>query len=107
MFKTIIVSLGVFVIVVGAVILPTFIQGRNRSSANSCINNLRQLDGAMQQWALETGKGTDDVATWEDVRRYVKQLPVCPDGGTYKLLRLSEPPRCSLGGASHSLPAYH
>ena len=45
-------ALGVFLIVAGAVVLPAFIRARRTSSQNACINNLRQIDGAKQQWAL-------------------------------------------------------
>src|SRR5262245_3036332 len=40
------------------------------SAANACVNNLRQYDGAMQQWALEYKKATNDIPTWDDIRPY-------------------------------------
>ncbi len=44
------------------------VRPRNRgSAANSCINNLRQLDAAKQQWALEHGAGTNAVPAWNDI----------------------------------------
>jgi type II secretory pathway pseudopilin PulG len=39
-----------------AIAIPNFIQARTTSQTNACINNLRQIDGAKQQWALETGQ---------------------------------------------------
>lgn len=80
---------------------------RGIASVNSCINNLRQIDAAEQQWALEHHKTTNDIPTWDDVLPYLGQarpsVPVCPQGGTYTLARLDEFPKCSLGGPSHSL----
>jgi len=36
-----------------AIAIPNFIRARTTSQMNACINNLRQIDGAIQQWALE------------------------------------------------------
>jgi len=76
------------------------------SSCDSCINNLRQIDGAKQQWALEHGKKTDDKVTWEDVTPYIylknTPRPWCPQGGVYTLGTLAENPRCSV--REHVLP---
>ena len=33
--------------------IPNFVKARQTSQANACINNLRQMDGAVQQYALE------------------------------------------------------
>ena len=92
-----------FLVIVAAIILPAFIRARTTPAMNACVNNLRQLDGAKEQWKLENQKGTNDVATWEDVLPYLRQKPVCPQGGTYILGRVAEPPRCSFGG-THTLP---
>lgn len=71
---------------------------------NACINNLRQLDGAKQQWALENGKTADAVPTAQDLAPYLKdnKMPVCPAGGTYTLNAVNQPPACSIPG--HVLP---
>ena len=75
--------------------------GRYVCAANACINNLRQLDGAKQQWGLEYKKSTNDIPTWDDIRPYIRQtpsgqMPPCTSTGTYTLGRLDEPPRCSV-----------
>jgi hypothetical protein len=76
------------------------------SSYDSCINNLRQIDGAKQQWALEHGKKVDDKVTWNDITPYIrlKNAPRlwCPQGGAYILGTVAENPRCSVKG--HILP---
>jgi hypothetical protein len=72
------------------------------SASNVCINNLRQLDGAKQVWALTYHKSTNDVPTMEDLQPWLKRAFVCPKGGTYIPGRVCDPPRCSLGG-SHTL----
>jgi hypothetical protein len=65
---------------------------------NSCVNNLRQLDGAKQQWELENHRTTNDVPTLTDLRTYVARPRVCPQGGTYIPGRVGELPTCSIGG---------
>lgn len=70
---------------------------------NACINNLRQMDGAKQQWALENRKSITDVPTEKDVAAYLKNgIPKCPAGGTYTLGAAGAAPTCSIAG--HALP---
>jgi hypothetical protein len=76
----------------------------------SCINGLRIIDGAKQQWALEHHADSNAVPTWDDIRPYCnasreKDLNWlrCPAGGTYTIGRTSDLPTCSIGGRGHSL----
>jgi hypothetical protein len=99
------VALGIMAVVVIAAVafLPGFIRARSTTATNACVNNLRQLDGAKQTWALEYTKTNNAPVTWDDVRPYLKSPLICPQGGTYILGRIGEPPRCSLG-SEHALP---
>ncbi|HZV36903.1 MAG TPA: hypothetical protein VFB72_20165 [Verrucomicrobiae bacterium] len=69
-----------------------------------CINNLRQIDGAKQQWALENKKTADAVPTAADLAPYLPNINqmVCPAGGTYTINAVGVPPTCSV--PSHTLP---
>ena len=91
----------------GLLALPNFIRARASSSSNACVNNLRVIAAAKDQWALENNKTTNDTPTWDDLRPYfgraTNQPPKCPDGGIYTLGKVGQNPTCSLGG-SHSLP---
>ena len=78
------------------------INRRTNPPVNICINNLRQLDAAKQEWASKQGKSQDAVPTKDDLMPYLRQWPVCPSGGTYTIGPVSEPPKCSLPG--HELP---
>jgi len=71
---------------------------------NTCVNNLRQIDAAKQQWALVNNKTDVDVPTVQDLQPYLKGgvLPVCPGGGTYTINAVGLPPTCSVPG--HALP---
>ncbi|MGA2279410.1 MAG: cell division protein ZapB [Verrucomicrobiota bacterium] len=71
---------------------------------NTCINNLRQIDAAKQQWALENDKTADAIPSAQDLLPYLSNLvfPVCPSGGTYTINAVGVPPTCSVPG--HVLP---
>jgi hypothetical protein len=111
MSKNLIRSIVAVVILAGliVVVLPNFLRPRTHSAQNACINILRQLDGAKQQWALENHKTTNDIPTLDDIKPYIKlnsrgEIPRCPDGGIYIPGRVGESPKCSVGGEQHTLP---
>ena len=79
------VEIMIVVAIIGllaAIAIPNFVKARNTSQANACINNMRQIDSALQQWALETGKKDSDAPDSAQAAAYIKGsvLPVCPAG---------------------------
>jgi len=78
---------------------------RGLAAVQSCIANLKELDGATAAWALEHGKtNRDDIPTDSDLfgmTLYLRDKPRCPHGGHYSLGSCSARPRCSI--PSHSL----
>jgi len=79
----------------------------------TCINNLRQIDGAVNEWALEKNKTTNDTPTWDDIKPYIKldaagNIPKCPGGGVYTLWKVGaiQQVTCSLSASvpPHRLP---
>jgi hypothetical protein len=73
---------------------------------NLCINNLRQIDGAIQQCALENKLTTNDTVTAEQLQPYLKRIQEvlrCPSGGSYTFGPVTQLPFCSIPG--HALPA--
>jgi len=85
-----------------AIAIPNFVKARSTSQQNACINNLRQIDAAKNQWAMEKHKQSTDVPTEVDLLPYLKRWPSCPAGGTYVIGAMSELPKCSVPG--HTLP---
>jgi RNA polymerase sigma factor (sigma-70 family) len=91
---------------------PPVIQGQmvtQRSpedeARGACLNNLRQIDGAIQTYALENKLTEDDIVTAERIRPYLKrpeEVLRCPVGGTYTFGRPKDIPSCSIPG--HALP---
>jgi len=75
-----------------------------RGHGTPCIAELKMLDGAGQQWALENKKKGSDLINPLEAVHYLKSsnFPVCPQGGKYYFNYVSNPPFCTITG--HSLP---
>jgi len=76
--------------------------------AHRCVSNLKLIDAAKTQWALEKNKAGDAAPSWEDVQPYfgapwTNGKPVCPVGGVYTIGSLNELPKCSIGGKEHAV----
>src|SRR5206468_9297075 len=79
------VEIMIVVAIIGllaAIAIPNFIKARTTSQKNACINNLRQIDGAIQQWALENKKDSAATVAFTDISGYLKNSVICPAGGT-------------------------
>jgi prepilin-type N-terminal cleavage/methylation domain-containing protein len=107
------VEIMIVVAIIGllaAIAIPNFVKARATSQANACINNLRQIDGAAQQWALEKGKTTGAAISYpSDLTPYIKlnsasSIPPCPANGTYTDAKVGDVPTCSL---STTVTPYH
>jgi len=110
------VEIMIVVAIIGllaAIAIPNFIKSRATSQANACINNLRQIEGAAQQWALERGQTTGNPINYPtDLTPYIKlnsasSVPPCPAGGSYTEAAVGDVPTCSLGTTItpfHQLP---
>ena len=104
------VEIMIVVAIIGllaAIAIPNFVKARTTSQANACINNLRQIDGAKQQWALENKKSSAASPGSTDVAPYLGrgsngQMPTCPAAGTYTIGNVSTPPTCNK--TDHVLP---
>lgn len=75
------------------------------ANAAACIRNLRQIDAAKLQWAVDKAKSATDVPTAEDLAPYFRDgnFPACPDGGTYAINAVGELPTCTI--PIHVLPS--
>jgi prepilin-type N-terminal cleavage/methylation domain-containing protein len=104
------VEIMIVVAIIGllaAIAIPNFIRARTTSQTNACINNLRQIDSGVQQWALENNKSGAATVTLANVTPYLGrgtagQLPTCPAGGTYAVTDVQSKPTCTT--ANHVLP---
>ncbi len=104
------VEIMIVVAIIGllaAIAIPNFVKARKTAQKNSCVANLKQIDGAKQQWAIDEKKGGTDVPTSGDLygtSLYLKLAPTCPLSGTYTIQKVEANPTCSLSTTeSHSL----
>jgi prepilin-type N-terminal cleavage/methylation domain-containing protein len=68
------VEIMIVVAIIGllaAIGIPNFVKARKTSQTNSCINNLHQIDGAKQRWALENGKKSTAIPNGTDLSVYL------------------------------------
>ncbi len=67
-----------------AVAVPNYVKSRELTFRKACIANLKQLEGAVQNWALETRKNSGvSIASSElfGPTNYIRKVVVCPAGG--------------------------
>ena len=110
------VEIMIVVAIIGllaAIAIPNFVSARARAQANACINNLKQIDSAANEFALERGKRTGDPISFpSDLTPYIKlnaasSIPPCPAGGNYSCESVGATPHCSLGttvSPAHVMP---
>ena len=89
------VEIMIVVAIIGllaAIAIPNFVKARATSQANACINNMRQIDSAEQQWALEKGQisanapsPVANLVANQYIRTPGGSAIACPAGGTYNL----------------------
>jgi prepilin-type N-terminal cleavage/methylation domain-containing protein len=56
-----------------AIAVPGFLRARKRSQASKIINDLRLIDSAVDQYAIETTKKTGDPVAVSDWTNYLKK----------------------------------
>jgi prepilin-type N-terminal cleavage/methylation domain-containing protein len=111
------VEIMIVVAVIGllaAIAIPNFVRARTTSQTNACINNLRQIDGAKQQWGFERRAPATARPGANELKPFLGRgssgsIPTCPldaqgawstsyDGGT-----LQVPPVCRISPTNHVL----
>lgn len=116
------VEIMIVVAIIGllaAIAIPNFVRARTTSQMNACINNLRLIDSAKQQWALEQHctSSSQPAASGTDLQPYLGhgsagELPACPADPTAtwaasygpSVGNVSAKPTCSIVSSTHILP---
>ncbi len=108
------VEIMIVVAIIGllaAIAIPNFVRARQTSQTNACINNLRIIDAAKQQFALETGQVSTFVPGSANLVPYLGRagsyMPSEPLNGSYTINAVSVVPYCSVAGAPGSTNATH
>jgi prepilin-type N-terminal cleavage/methylation domain-containing protein len=109
------VEIMIVVAIIGllaAIAIPNFARARTTSQTNACINNLRQIDGAKQTWALENTQVLTATPVASQIQPYMGRgtaggLPWCPAdptftfGNSYLLNSLQQVPTCQIVPSNH------
>ena len=114
------VEIMIVVAIIGllaAIAIPNFVRARTTSQQNACINNLRLIDSAKQQWALEQRQNSTATMVGTDLQPYLGhgsggELPACPADSSQTwtssysaiLGNVSVKPQCSIVPSTHILP---
>ena len=102
------------VALLAAIAIPSFVRARSTSQRNACINNLRQIDAAKQQWAFDFRATAVAIPTIADIQPYLGRgfagsQPVCPAdpansfSSSYIINQIQSIPTCIISPATHVL----
>jgi prepilin-type N-terminal cleavage/methylation domain-containing protein len=115
------VEIMIVVAIIGllaAIAVPNYVKARVTSQRNACINNLRQIDGAKQQWALETKQVPSATPAEAEIAPYISRnlaavtvSCTCPASGvggnfasSYNINAADTAPTCKIDAAAHIIP---
>jgi prepilin-type N-terminal cleavage/methylation domain-containing protein len=111
------VEIMIVVAIIGllaAIAIPNFVKARATSQQNACINNMRQIAAAVNEWSLEAGQTTGANVRLDLLKPYIQlnsnsSIPMCPAGGTYTVGIVGNAPQvtCSLSSMTkqpHEMP---
>ncbi len=108
------IELMIVISIIGVIIsiaIPGFMRARRVAQARACQANLRNISGAIAQWAMENRAQRGTEITWDDLLEppasipdpYLRSLPSCPAGGEYIINETGLPPFCTSGEAGHNI----
>ncbi|PYK00082.1 MAG: hypothetical protein DME23_08245 [Verrucomicrobia bacterium] len=89
-----------------AIAIPNFVKARQTAQYNTIVNNLRIIEGAKAQWALENKKGEGSPASEQDLAQYLRGGKINPVAGeTYHINPVGTPPTATLSQQIMNHPA--
>ena len=98
------VEIMIVVAIIGllvAIAIPNFLRAREEARANSCVANLKQIEGAKERWAMSMNQSASDVpTTGQLIPAFLKIEPNCPSGGDYRFNAVNSVPTCSEGSGT-------
>jgi prepilin-type N-terminal cleavage/methylation domain-containing protein len=105
------VEIMIVVAIIGllaSIAIPNITQARETTRRNVCIENLQQIEGAIQRWSLDMNKDEGQAVTYSDIRNYLKRSVVCPSGGasfedSYAITTVDAAPTCQKKPSAHKL----
>jgi len=95
------VEIMIVILIIGillSIAVPQWVRLRERSTSRACSVNLREMDSAKQQFAMENNLSNGASCTMADLwPTYIRasSQPTCPSGGVYTVGNVSVDPACS------------
>ena len=90
------VEIMIVVLIIGllaAIAVPNFVKARKSTQTKACVDNMRQIEGAIEQSLME-GTTPADVAALCGADKYIKKEPKCPtnpNGDSYTIDPTGDP----------------
>ena len=69
-----------------AIAVPNFLRARKRSQATRILEDLRVIDSAIDQYAIESNKAGGATVEWTDIQAYLKKGSVLYNSGGTDIL---------------------
>ena len=105
------IEIMITVLIIGillAVAVPNFVHARESSRARACVSNLKEIDTAKEQYAMDNKLSNGDTSVATDPltmtgsalvgsENYIKSPVLCPSNGTYTVGVIGVNPTCSIG----------
>ncbi len=106
------IEIMIVVLIIGillAIAVPNFVKARESSRTKACVANLKQIQSAKEQWAMDTrsaGTATPTDAALFGATAYIRRKPSCPSNSAsaYNLGNLNTNPTCTYDPVNHVLP---
>ena len=91
------VEIMIVVAIIGllaAIAIPNFVNARQKAMQNACIANLKQIQGAVQVWAIDNSQASDAQPVRADLEpNYIKTWP-SENGTAYAIPAVNGDPEC-------------
>jgi prepilin-type N-terminal cleavage/methylation domain-containing protein len=95
------IEIMIVVLIIGvllAIATPNFVRSRAASRQKACISNLRAIQSATEQWAIDTKKKNGEYVVQSQLigpTLYMKTEPKCPSTGLgYYYMYVGQNPLC-------------
>lgn len=88
-----------FIGLLAGLAIPGLMRARQASQRVRCIDNLRQIDSAKEQWAMENFAAVGENVGEAEITPYFQRgYPVCPAHGEYVIMPIGQNPQCDQEG---------
>jgi len=89
-----------------ATAIPGLVRARESARSNSCSRNLRTIQGALQEYAIDKRlKAGASIGSWQTnlcgPAKYIRSTPACPSKGTYTVTKVDTDPTCNRTSANY------